>query len=51
VIRAYALLLPLYRLFGATDVLPSSGSKKTWYSALNDLKSSTTRFGVQYSAT
>jgi len=51
VIRAYALLLPLYRLFGATDMLPSSRSKKTWYSALNDLKSSTTRFGVQYSAT
>lgn len=49
-IRAYALLLSPYRLFEATDVFPWSGSKQTWYSALNDLKSSTTRFSVYYSA-
>lgn len=49
VIRAYALLLALYRVFAATVVPTRLGGTKTPHSALKDLERCTTRFG-QYSS-
>jgi hypothetical protein len=50
VIRAYALLLAIYRVFEATVVLTRLERTKTRHSALNDLKSCTTRIGLYCSA-